>query len=48
MAAFDSGDAEGLSKLYTEDCKVMPTGAPVQCGRKGERFSSQVEYRLSQ
>ena len=48
MAVFDSGDAEGLSKLYTEECKVMPTGAPVQCGRKGERFLLQVEYRLSQ
>ena len=39
MAAFDGGDAEGLSKLYTEDCKVLPSGAPVQCGRKGEWLS---------
>ena len=36
MATFDKGDAEGLSMLYTEDCKVMPTGAPTMTGRKGE------------
>lgn len=29
MAAFDKGDMSALSLLYTEDCKVMPTGAGV-------------------
>ena len=33
MAAFDKGDMSALSLLYTEDCKVMPTGAGVLEGR---------------
>ena len=36
MAAFDSGDATGLSQLYTEDCKLMPPGSDVVMGREGK------------
>ena len=35
MAAFDGGDATALSQLYTEDCKLMPTGSDVVMGREG-------------
>jgi uncharacterized protein (TIGR02246 family) len=33
MSFFDNGDAKGVSSLYTEDCKIMPTGMPMQTGR---------------
>ena len=36
MDAFKTGDATQVAKLYTEDCKVMPTGADVQLGRDGK------------
>lgn len=36
MDAFAKQDATALSKLYTEDCKLMPTGADVVNGREGE------------
>ncbi|KAJ8030080.1 hypothetical protein HOLleu_29658 [Holothuria leucospilota] len=33
MDRFGAGDFTGLSNLYTEDCKVMPTGSPTLNGR---------------
>ncbi len=33
MKLFGAGDMDGLSALYTEDCKMMPTGADVMIGR---------------
>ena len=33
MARYGSGDMKSLSLLYTEDCKIMPTGSDVQEGR---------------
>ena len=36
METFDKGDAEALSKLYTEDCKLLVTGGPTLFGRKCE------------
>lgn len=36
MDVFAAQDAVGMSKLYTEDCKLMPAGMDVQCGREGE------------
>ena len=35
MTAFGKQDATGLSELYTEDCKLMPTGTDVLFGREG-------------
>lgn len=35
MNAFAKQDATELSELYTEDCKLMPTGADVVTGRAG-------------
>ncbi|XP_065888463.1 uncharacterized protein [Dysidea avara] len=35
MACFKAQDANALSMLYTEDCKVMATGMDVQTGRQG-------------
>ena len=35
MQAFNSHDTTALSKLYTTDCKLMPSGADVQVGRDG-------------
>lgn len=35
MAAFANSDPEAIGPLYTEDCKVMPTGQDVIVGRKG-------------
>ena len=35
MAAFANNDPEAIGPLYTEDCKVMPTGQDVIVGRKG-------------
>jgi ketosteroid isomerase-like protein len=33
--AYNSKDLQGLSQLYTEDCKLMPTGTAVKIGRQG-------------
>ena len=35
MKAFVDQDAEAIGPMYTEDCKVMPTGHDVIVGRKG-------------
>ncbi len=35
MAAFASGDATNLGPLYTENCRLMPTGTDVLVGRDG-------------
>ena len=35
MKAFADQDAEAIGPMYTEDCKVMPTGHDVIVGRKG-------------
>ena len=35
MAAFKAQDANAVAALYTEDCKVMPTGSDVVMGREG-------------
>ncbi len=40
MDAFAKQDATALSMLYTEDCKLMPTGSDVLVGRDGECASS--------
>ncbi|XP_065177503.1 uncharacterized protein LOC135808264 [Sycon ciliatum] len=42
MRCFDGGDFDGLSMLYTEDCKLMPTGSATLIGREGVKavFSS--------
>ena len=39
MKAFDDGDLTALSQLYTEDCKLMPSGTDVQVGREGNKNS---------
>lgn len=36
MAAFEKQDAAAIGALYTEDCKIMPTGADTMSGREGE------------
>ena len=33
MSLYGSGDLKSLSQLYTEDCKIMPTGSDVLEGR---------------
>ena len=35
MDAFAKGDAEAVGALYTNDCKVMPTGSDVIEGQQG-------------
>ena len=35
MDCFKAQDANALSMLYTEDCKVMATGMDTQTGRQG-------------
>ena len=35
MKAFEDQDAAAIGPMYTEDCKVMPTGQDVIDGRKG-------------
>ena len=35
MKRWASGDMESLSKLYAEDCKLMPTGCDTLVGRQG-------------
>ena len=35
MKAFEDQDAAAIGPMYTEDCKVMPTGQDVIVGRKG-------------
>ena len=35
MRCFDGGDFDGLSMLYTVDCKLMPTGSATLIGREG-------------
>ena len=36
MKAFEDQNADAIGPMYTEDCKVMPTGQDVIHGRKGE------------
>ena len=36
MKAFEDQNANAIGPMYTEDCKVMPTGQDVIYGRKGE------------
>jgi len=36
MDIFKAQDANALSMLYTEDCKVMATGMDVLTGRQGK------------
>ena len=43
MTAFGKQDATGLSELYTEDCKLMPTGTDVLFGREGVYVCSLTE-----
>ena len=38
MKAFEDQNAEAISPLLTEDCKIMPTGSDVLFGRKGIYF----------
>ena len=38
MDAYNKGDMNALSALYTEDCKLMPTGSDVVNGRDGKSF----------
>ena len=40
MKAFEDQNPEAIGPMYTEDCKVMPTGQDVIVGRKGERVHS--------
>ncbi|XP_035694188.1 uncharacterized protein LOC118428277 [Branchiostoma floridae] len=35
MACFKANDMKGLANLYTEDCKIMPTGSDTLFGREG-------------
>ena len=35
MEHFGKNDMKGLSELYTEDCKLMPTGSETLIGREG-------------
>ncbi|XP_066266889.1 uncharacterized protein [Branchiostoma lanceolatum] len=35
MACFKANDMKGLAALYTEDCKLMPTGSDTLHGREG-------------
>ena len=39
MDAYNSGDPSGVCQLFSDDCKIMPSGAPLQSGRNGERLS---------
>ena len=36
MSAFASGNATNLGPLYTENCRLMPTGVDVMIGRDGK------------
>ena len=38
MKNFAEGNAKGVGEMYTEDCKVMPTGSDVVVGREGMVF----------
>lgn len=38
MSLFASGDMNGLSQLYTENCRIMPTGTDVIEGRYGTHY----------
>ncbi len=40
MKNFAEGNAKGVGEMYTEDCKVMPTGSDVVVGREGMVFLS--------
>ena len=42
MTAFKAQDANAVAALYTEDCKVMPTGSDVVMGREGKLLGRQV------
>lgn len=35
MDAFARQDAAGIGALYTQDCKIMPSGTDVLMGREG-------------
>ena len=35
IAAFNKGDAAGISRLYTDDAHLLPPGAPMVNGREG-------------
>ncbi|XP_078694196.1 uncharacterized protein LOC144923494 [Branchiostoma floridae x Branchiostoma belcheri] len=35
MAFYKANDMKGLASLYTEDCKLMPTGSDTMHGRDG-------------
>eukprot|EP00058_Branchiostoma_floridae_P018138 XP_002603627.1 hypothetical protein BRAFLDRAFT_101357 [Branchiostoma floridae] len=35
MAGFKANDMKGLADMYTEDCKIMPTGMETMIGREG-------------
>ena len=38
MTAFKAQDANAIAALYTEDCKVMPSGSDVVMGREGSYY----------
>ncbi len=44
MNAFAEQNANALSMLYTEDCKLMPPGSDVIKGQEGECASSIIVY----
>ena len=39
MKCWADGDFKTLSQIYTEDCKIMPTGCDTQIGRQGRQSS---------
>ena len=47
MKAFVDQDAESIGPMYTEDCKVMPTGQDVIVGRKGSYTIHIASYTIS-
>ena len=46
-ARYDSGDMKNLAQLYTEDCKIMPTGYDVLEGRAGKVGAGVPELTLN-
>lgn len=46
MDAYNANDMDALSKLYTEDCKLMPTGFDTMVGHEGEASTALQASRL--
>ena len=44
VKAFSAGDFETLTKLYTDDCRIMAPDTPVQIGKDGKSHTYQIPF----